>query len=332
MIDIVGIKQIKYSQWDALIEKSRTATWFQTEEAYSFFDSFPFLEAFVIGVENEGNLKGTVVGYIQKDGGKVKQFFSRRAIVLGGPLLDDDISDDELDCLLVGLKNMLKRKVIYIETRNFVDYSPWRNVFERCGFAYEPHLNFQVDCTNWATVEERIGKHRRRYIRLSIREGIRVIENPTEEQVIEFYKILESLYKTKIKTSLFPISFFVSLFKLHSARFILMEYNGLIIGGSACVCLENCAVYEWFACGKDKLYRNVYPSSITKYAGMKYASDHGFKVFDMMGAGKPDEEYGVRDFKAEFGGKLVEQGRYVCVCNPWLYAIGRIGVKIMKMK
>ncbi len=29
-------------------------------------------------------LKGVIAGYIQKDGGKVKQFFSRRAIVNGG--------------------------------------------------------------------------------------------------------------------------------------------------------------------------------------------------------------------------------------------------------
>ena len=50
----------------------------------------------------------------------------------------------------------------------------------------------------------------------------------------------------------------------------------------------------------------------------------------MMGAGKPNEPYGVRDFKAEFGGKMVEYGRYVQLCKPMLYAIGKIGVKILK--
>jgi lipid II:glycine glycyltransferase (peptidoglycan interpeptide bridge formation enzyme) len=50
----------------------------------------------------------------------------------------------------------------------------------------------------------------------------------------------------------------------------------------------------------------------------------------MMGAGKPDEAYGVRDFKAKFGGKLVEHGRFLFVCKPLLYKIGILGVKILK--
>lgn len=50
----------------------------------------------------------------------------------------------------------------------------------------------------------------------------------------------------------------------------------------------------------------------------------------MMGAGKPDEGYGVRDFKKKFGGMLVEDGRYLAVLNPVLYNVGKIGIKILK--
>ena len=81
---------------------------------------------------------------------------------------------------------------------------------------------------------------------------------------------------------------------------------------------------------KDGVFKNIHPSSVTKYAGMKYACDNGYAVFDMMGAGKPDEEYGVRDFKAEFGGELVEHGRFLCVTKPLLYRIGVLGVIILK--
>jgi len=41
--------------------------------------------------------------------------------------------------------------------------------------------------------------------------------------------------------------------------------------------------------------------------------------------------YGVRDFKSEFGGTMVEHGRFLCVCKPWLYKIGAMGVKILKI-
>ena len=50
----------------------------------------------------------------------------------------------------------------------------------------------------------------------------------------------------------------------------------------------------------------------------------------MMGAGKPDEQYSVRDFKAEFGGEMVEHGRFLCINKPLLYQIGKAGLAILK--
>ena len=130
---------------------------------------------------------------------------------------------------------------------------------------------------------------------------------------------------------LWPFQFFENLFYSSFGHYFLIEYNGEIIGGSACAILNNYCVYEWFACGRDGKYKNIYPSSITKYAGINYASMNGFKRFDMMGAGAPnDGGYGVRDFKAEFGGQLVEHGRFKYICNPFLYNIGKLGVAIIK--
>ena len=47
-------------------------------------------------------------------------------------------------------------------------------------------------------------------------------------------------------------------------------------------------------------------------------------VDDFGGAGKPDEPYGVRTFKAKYGGELVNYGRYVCVHSRGRLAISRI--------
>jgi len=330
MLKVVEGDRIDSVSWDGLVASSPVASWFQTHEAFCFFDRASFMEAFAIGVENDGVLKGVVVGYVQKDGGKVKQFFSRRAIVNGGALLAVDITDEELRVLLKALKTKLKRKAIYIEMRNFEDYSQWCLVFEECGFKYEPHLNFHLNCEDWGMVESKIGKHRRRYIRLSVKNGAKLVESPSIEQVRSYYSVLYELYRTKIKRPLFPLSYFEALYECGSCRFILIEYEGSIIGGSVCVVLANRTVYEWFACGKDGAYKNIYPSSLTKYEGIRFAHDNGCKVFDMMGAGKPNEEYGVRDFKAEFGGDLVENGRLLMVNHLSLYLIGKIGVNLWK--
>jgi serine/alanine adding enzyme len=42
----------------------------------------------------------------------------------------------------------------------------------------------------------------------------------------------------------------------------------------------------------------------------------GQRTMDFGGAGRPDEAYGVRDFKAKYGGELVEHGRDVLVPSP----------------
>lgn len=330
MKSLIEIQDIDKSQWDALIQSSPVATWFQTQEAFGFFDSLSFMEAFAVAVESEGKLKGLVVGYVQKDGGRLKQFLSRRAVILGGPLLADDISDEELATLLNALKDRLERKAIFIETRNFNDYSRWRTVFEQCGFGYEPHLNFHVNTETKEIAQANIGKHRWRYIRISMRDGAKLVEIPTWEQVEKFYGILTDLFETKVKTPLFPIAFFKELFKLQSAKFFLVEYEGEIIGGSICVCLEGRTVYEWVKCGNEHFHKNIRPSSLVTWLGIEYAAENGYPRYDFMGAGKPNEAYGVRDFKAEFGGELVEHGRFVYVCQPVLFGLGKLGIKIMK--
>jgi lipid II:glycine glycyltransferase (peptidoglycan interpeptide bridge formation enzyme) len=93
---------------------------------------------------------------------------------------------------------------------------------------------------------------------------------------------------------------------------------------------EGKCLYEWFACGVDGQWKSIFPSTLATYFGIKYAAEHRCPRFDMMGAGKPDEAYGVRDFKAKFGGELVEHGRFLCITKPMLYKIGTLGVKILK--
>ena len=69
-------ENIDKTAWDSLVKQSPVASWFQTPEAYYFFNNLSFLDAFFIAIESNGRLKGVVVGFIQKDGGKIKQFFS----------------------------------------------------------------------------------------------------------------------------------------------------------------------------------------------------------------------------------------------------------------
>ena len=331
MIKILTYNQIDQQQWQELIENSPVATWFQTDEAYSFYQSVGGMKAFAYGVSEEGRLVGVVVGYITKEKNPIKQFFTRRAIIYGGPLLAEDISNEALTALLKAIRR-LGDKAIYVETRNFHDYSRRKSVFETNGFKYQSHLNFHVNTTSADLAQSNIGKHRWKYIRLSLRDGAKLIDNPSIDQVQAFYTILQDLYQTKVKTPLWSWEFFEKLYHVEHAKYILVELDGQIVGGTACVCLPGKTVYEWYACGLDNCRDDIRPLSVAIWGEMQYAAENGYPLFDFMGAGKPDEPYGVRDFKAEFGGELVEHGRFLCVRKPLLYKIGTLGVKFLKRK
>jgi len=328
---ICCIEDIDRGALAGLVEKSGTATWFQTVEAFEFFASLSDVFApFVYGVKVGEEIKGICVGYITVEKNPLKHFLTRRAIVIGGPMLSDDITNEELSALLQAVKNGLRHKTIYIETRNFNDYSHWKEVFLRNGFDYVPHLNFHIDTLSEDTINTNLGKSRKRDIRTSLREGAEIIENVTLDDVRSLYGLLNMLYKTKVKTPLFPLSFFEKLYSSGIGIFRLVRYGNRVVGGTICVGLTGKAVYEWFACGENGIIKNVYPSTMATFAGMEYAAKNGYPLFDMMGAGKPDEGYGVRDFKAKFGGVLVEHGRFKYICKPLLYKCGELGVKLLK--
>ena len=89
------------------------------------------------------------------------------------------------------------------------------------------------------------------------------------------------------------------------------------------------AIYEFYVCGLDSEFKDQYPSVIATWAAMEYANQNNIPKFDFMGAGSPDDTYGVRDFKARFGGELVEHGRYINILNPLLYKTGVLGLKLL---
>ena len=345
MSKILTYSEIDRQQWSELVRTSETGTWFQSPEAYDFYASLPeLMEPFVYGVActpesdsglmDEERLRGVCVGYVTKERNSIRQFFTRRAIIIGGVALANDATSEEVEVLMKAVRKQFKicdlrfkilNSPIYIETRNFNDYSSWKEAFETAGFAYKPHLNFHVD-----PFVNNLSDNRCRQVRKAnglVVSGLAV----SELEIREWYKVLAELYRTKVKTPLWPIEFFLEAYRQGIAKFLLVKHEGRIIGGSMVVSDER-TVYEWFECGLNAEYKDQYPSVMATYAGIQLARQSGCKRYDMMGAGEPGVPYGVRDFKAEFGGQLVEHGRFLCVTKPLLYKIGTIAVKILKHK
>ena len=346
---VLTYKEIDREEWNALVKASATGTWFQTPEAYEFFASMPKLfKPFVVGVicdpaGAQTKLRGVCIGYVTVEESAVKQWLTRRAIRSGGPCLADDCANEEVSLLLSTLRQQLSTGAnapIYIESRNFNDYSRWKDAFASAGFDYKAHLNFHVDCRDKEAMWERMSENRRRQVRKA-QATVECLTNEgiSELEVREWYEILRMLYRTKVKTPLWPVEFFLEAYRQGVGKFLLVKHEGKVIGGSMVVMSERVkelgnegTVYEWFECGLNADYKEQYPSVMATWAGMQYANGHGCARYDMMGAGVPGVPYGVRDFKSEFGGELVEHGRFLCVNNPVLYKMGVLAVKLLKRK
>ena len=322
-------ENISLEKWATILAVSSYSSPFQTHIFYELCKGIQGLSAEAFALEEDNIIKALCVATIQKEPG-ISGYFSRRAIIYGGPVLWD-IDDDGLEFLLTCLSNEFKRKSIYLEVRNLNNYGSFRDVIVRNGFEYMPYQNFIVDCSDKEKLFNKLSDNRKRQIKKALKSGITIKEAETIKDVGGFYYILKNLYNQKIKKPLLPKEFFEEIFNKSFGKYFLVIYKDKIIGGILCPILKGRCIYEFYVCGLDEEYREQYPSTMATWAAMDYANRNNILVFDFMGAGRKDKDYGVREYKSRFGGELMEYGRYIKINKPILYKFGILALRLMQI-
>jgi len=320
--------EIKHDQWEKLLSNNPYATPFQTPEFYDLFNAVKNLSAVAIAVVESESIKALAVITLQKEPG-IKGFFSRRAIIYGGPIfLENNVNS--LKILLNEINAYFKNKVIYIETRNFFDYSQYKFITTVSGWNYEPYLNFHLCLTGLSkeSLFSVFNNDVRRRIKNSISEGATYTECNSEDELKEVYTILTELYKTKVKHPLPQIDFFKAFYNSGLMKVFVVKHHENIIGGAFCPYDKN-GIYTFYYCDRRDYHKRISPTHLSILAAMEFGINQGIPKFDFMGAGKPGIPYSIRDFKKQFGGEELEQGRFIKVLNPILFKLGKIGLKIL---
>jgi hypothetical protein len=328
---VYGLDSIDQLKWNEFVLSEPNGNIFQTPGFHLFVAEISFYEPVVIGAfAEDGSMAGILCGVIQKEKGYIKSLFSSRLIVWGGPLVKK--SDPAItDLLLKSLVKKYSRKSIYMEFRNMFPMEDLAGYFEKNRFSYSEHLNFIINTENKELALKKISSGKSRQIKKSLKNEAKILAEVSITQVRQFYDILKNLYDNKVKKPLPDWEFF-ERFYYHTelGRYLLIEYKGVIIGGIMCPVYNNRVIYEWYIAGEDGKHEGVYPSIIATWAPIDYALNNGLIQFDFLGAGKPGEDYGVRDFKSTFGGELVSYGRYNRVNNRLLYVIGKAVLALLK--
>lgn len=284
----------------------------------------------VFAVTEINRIIALVVVNLLKENG-LSSFFSRRAIIYGGPLIENsDIGKRALSVLLQGVASTLRGKAIYCEIRNSFDYSGYNAIFTQNRWHFSPHYSIRIGLEHLTDNEilKRMHPARRREIRMSQEAGVMIKQAAEENDIRELYDILYDVYHNRVKLPLPDFTYFKQVFLSPPGLAIITVLEKKVIGGAFCFYTPRHSLYTPYYAGM-RLQR-IFPTTLAIYGTVEFALQNGIKVIDLMGAGKPGIPYGVRDFKLEFGGDLMETGRYIKIENPVLYHLGKTAISILK--
>lgn len=324
-------------KWKNLLTGHPHNTIFQSPDMYSFYLKVQNFEPFLFYASDEdGNCMGILLAVIIKEGKGIKGYLSSRVVVYGGPVISEatENKNETLDLLLKALVNKLTKRSVFIQFRNFFEWSySEKQIFLNNGFDYKERLNLLVNTSNKDLALSNISSSKRRQIRKALESGAKISQAQTEKEVREFYNLLFNLYKNKVKKPLPDWSFFKEFYNYSKENKLgiirLIKFNDKIIGGILLPITPNKVIYEWYVVGLDKEYKKQYPSILATWFPIEYATNNQVHQFDFMGLGKPTDNYGVRDFKMKFGNNMVNYGRFGRR-NKFLYGIVEFSYNLLR--
>jgi len=324
-------------KWSTFVNKHPNNTLFQSPAWFQFYQSVENYEPFVFIAYHEDNIVAVMLAVLIRESKGLMGYFSSRAIVYGGSLIAEDYPNKKqlLDQLLSKLVETISSKTIFIQFRNFFEWSKEeKDIFDRHGFVFRERINLLVDTSDEKKMLAGISKSKQRQIKTGFKNGTQVRSPESLEEVRIFFKLLVDLYKNKVRKPLPNWSFFEQFYQrslLNELGIIrLVVLKNKIIGGVLAAVTPGRNIYELYIVGLDQQYKKNYPSIIATWTLMEYALQNNLQHFDFMGLGKPDEPYQVREFKTKFGKNIVNYGRFGRKSNSLLYLVAELGYNFLR--
>lgn len=313
------VRQLDENLWRGFVDNNPQAQIFHTPEMFQVFSRTERHQPQLWAATKGGEVLALLlpVWITLKDG--LLRPFTTRAVTYGSVLCTDSAEGQEaLARLLHTYKHEVKGGPLFTELRNLSDLSAIQPILQDNGFIHEGHLNFLIDLQRpteeiWSSVDGNV----RTNVRKARRMGVAIEEVTSLDKVPAAYAVLASVYE-RIQIPLAPLSLFEAAFEvLHPQGMIklLMACVKDTCIGIAIRLLYKDMIYAWYA-GTIRDYAKYKANDLLNWHILEWGAQNGFKCFDFGGAGKPDQDYGPRRFKAKFNGALVNYGRNTCVHHP----------------
>lgn len=330
MMNIIRNNDINRVEWASFVESHPKGNVFQTPQMFDVYQLTPGYAAEVIVLEQDKQMVGMMMWVVMREKG-LKARFSARSIIQGAPIAKDD-KPEYIIALLEAYEKMRDKSVIYTQVRNHFEMLTVNDAFQQCGYRFESHLNFIITMDNEEAVWNRIGKGRIKQIKKAQKNGLYVdVYEPgqiTDELIAQGYEVIRSVYQ---RAGL-PLTDLeqIKATNRHGllVMFVVRNAEGEVLGCRFGLLYRD-SIYGWYA-GSYSQYYSLFPNDILIWETLRWGINHGYRTFDYGGAGEPNKPYGVRAFKQQMGGTLVNFGRYEKIHRGLMYKIGVLGMKILK--
>ena len=312
------VRSLPEEQWRRFVEENPGGTLFHTPEMFEVFRATRGYRPSLWAAIHDGEPASLLLPVqVSLHPGRLTRRLTTRAIVFGSVLCSPGkVGCAGLSALLAAYVRGTRSDALFTELRNLRDLSTLQPVLQEHGFAWEDHLDYLVDLQGGPeAVFARIGPRTRKNLRQALRRGAVTFEEATDPaSLAACHELVRASHRAAHvpppDRSLFEAAFE----RLHPAgrvRFSLARVEGRPAATSVDLLYRD-TVYGWYG-GLDRTFAAQLPGDLLMWEVLRWASANGYRVYDFGGAGKPGEAYGVRDFKAKFGGVLVCYGRNVRV-------------------
>ncbi len=273
----------------------------------------------IVAIDPEDNIVGAITGTMFIDAGVIMGKLVSHVSCRGGPLFTQTTDGMNVGhtLLLEFLKNS-RQQSLYTRVYPVFAYDDQIMLLSRLGFSKEEWLNYTIDLTKGEqAVLDGMSKHRRKGIRRVEQIGLEMVDVKTRQDLNAMYELLVESHKAA-KIPIQDKSLFEALQSIMvpkgQARMVVAYRREDPIAARVVLIFSD-VIYDWYA-GSTESKELSNANEFLVWKLLSWGCRSGFRTFDFGGAGKPDEEYGPREFKRRFGGEQTNLGRYTIVHKP----------------
>lgn len=323
-MSIEVVRYLPEKDWADFVNRLPAGNIFHTPEMYKVFSRAENFSPELWAAVDNGKIMALLMPvFINLFSSPLLKRFTTRAVCFGSALFAAEPSGSEgLLHLLTNYSEQARKKAIFTELRNISNLESVESLMGQCGFRFEDHLNYLISLEpSYENVFKRIGPRTRKNIkRIMKKELVEIKEVSEVDELKASYNLLEKTYG-RASIPLADFSLFKSAFEVLFPKKMIRITLAKVKGWPAAVSFDllyKKRIYAWYG-GVDRQYSSYLPNELLTWDILRWGCQNGFELYDFGGAGRPGQKYGVRDFKAKFGGQQINYGRFVKIHSKLIY-------------